>query len=291
MLGINEFNFKESFVKINTKPVFIFFIYLFISMNFSFADVNKSFAIVFIDAKTEKELGPFPFDRTFTAKALAKSREYGAKAIIVKYFLDQARPGIGDNEIAKEISKIPVILQAQFDDEEKNPNPIQERFNIISRVQGNTDKLLNGKSGWIPMPKLMKDSKGLGFVDVANSNTSSVPLVLKYQSKIVPSLWLSAIEQKEGKKAKIVLGKYAQIGKIFIPINNAGEANYKLPIKDTIDSLSFIDLINGKIDRKLIAGKIVILGVDLKTMPTFNTLLGEIGSHRLFYHSLLGLLP
>ena len=248
------------------------------------------FVAVFIDAKTEKILGPFPYDRSKTAQAISKLRENGAKAVVIKYFIDQPRPGTGDSELAMEIKKIPVLLQAQFDETEKMPNPLPEHFNISNKLQGNTNKLLSGTSGWIPLKKFIQNCAGLGFVDVANPNKPLVPLVVKYQSIIMPSLWLAILELLEDSKAKIVIGKNATIGKLVIPVNDIGEARYELPTKDIIDSISFIDLLEGKINRKRLLGKIVILGVDLNTIPTFETKIGRIGSHRLFYHSLMGLL-
>jgi hypothetical protein len=256
---------------------------------FSTAAQNP-FVAVFIDAKTEKSLGRFPYDRLKTAQAIAKLYEFGAKGVVVKYFIDQPRPGTGDDTLALEIKKLPVLFQAQFDESEKTPNPIPEHFNIAKQVAGNTNKLLSGTSGWIPLEKLIQSGAGIGFVDVANPNKLLVPLVVKYQSMIIPSLWLTILELVEGTKAKIIIGKDATIGKLVIPLNEAGEANYELPMKDTINSLSFIDLLEGKINRKRIYRKIIILGVDIKTIPTFETKIGKIRTHRLFYHSLVALL-
>lgn len=251
---------------------------------------ENPFIAVFIDAKTEKSLGLFPYDRLKTAQVIAKLREYGAKGVVIKYFIDQPRSGSGDDALALEIKKIPVLLQAQFDEFEKTPNPLPEHFNISDQVQGNRNNLLSGKSGWIPLGKLIQGCAGIGFVDIANPNKQLVPLVVKYQSMLVPSLWLAILELLEDKKAKIIIGKEATIGNLVIPLNEAGEASYELPAKDIINSLSFIDILEGKVDQKRLKGKIVILGVDVKTIPTFETKIGMIGTHRLFYHSLRGLL-
>ncbi|MBI2522308.1 MAG: CHASE2 domain-containing protein [Bdellovibrio sp.] len=248
------------------------------------------FVAVFIDAKTEKGLGPFPYDRAVTAQAISKLREAGAKGVVIKYYLDQALPGTGDDDLALEIKRFPVLLQARFEADEKAPNPLPARFNMAARVQGKSDKLLTGKSGWIPLAKLSQNCAGVGFVDVASEHESEVPLVVNYRSMLVPSLWLAALELLEGAKAKVVIGKQATIGKLRLSVNDAGESKYQLPASDKIDALSFVDLVGGRIERKKIAGKIVILGVDVEKIPTFETKIGKIGIHRLFYHTLVGLL-
>lgn len=73
---------------------------------------------------------------------------------------------------------------------------------------------------------------------------------------LVPSLWLASLELLKDSKAKIIVGKNATIGNLVIPLNDSGEASYDLPTKDTINSLSFIDLLEGKISQKRLAGKL-----------------------------------
>src|ERR1700741_1748893 len=82
------------------------------------------FAAVFVDDATEQALGPFPYDRGLYAQAIESLRQAGAKAVVIKYFLDQAKPGDGDDQLAAEMKKIPVLLQARLDNSESHPNPL-----------------------------------------------------------------------------------------------------------------------------------------------------------------------
>ena len=163
-----------------------FFLNIFILTSLNCQAATNPFIAVFIDAKTEKALGPFPYVRIQTARAIAKMREAGAKGTVIKYYLDQALPGTGDDELAAELKRFPVVLQARFDEDEKTPAPFPTRFDISNRVHGNTDKLLKGKSGWIPLEKLSKNCAGFGFVDVASESGMQVPLIVSYQSHLVP---------------------------------------------------------------------------------------------------------
>ena len=247
------------------------------------------FVAVFIDSKTENTLGPFPYDRAKTAQAIRKFREAGAKAVIIKYFLDLPKPGTGDDELAEEIKQLPALFQARFDASEAHPNPLPERFNYAARVQGDTKTLLTGKSGWLPLEKFSRNSVGIGFVDVFREGISRVPLVVRYGSVVVPSLWLAALEQALGKPAQIVLGKEVTIGAWSLPVTASGEADFELPAADQIDSLSLIDVLQGKVAPGRLAGKVVILGWDTEKTPLFDTKLGKLRLHRIFYHALVGL--
>lgn len=251
---------------------------------------SSPFVAVFIDEKTEKDMGPFPYERSQTAKAMRALRQAGAKAVVIKFFLDQSKPGPGDDELAAEIKKIPTLLQARMDPNEPNPNALSKRFSYSSQVKGDIRKLLSGESGWIPLEKFSKNAATVGFVDIAREeDIFSIPLVERFQNLVVPSLQLATLDFLFGKRSTITLGHNAKIGNKTLPINAAGEATYELPAKDQIDSISFVDLLKGNFDRKRIAEKIVVLGFDGASAPTMPTKFGPLRVHRLFYFSLLSL--
>jgi hypothetical protein len=257
--------------------------------HFAFAQVPppNPFIAVFVDDATEKELGPFPYDRSKYAKVISALREAKAKAVVLKYFLDQAKPGVGDDELSAEIKKLPVLLQARLDQTEHHPNPLPVSFGCGSRVRGDTSALLSGQSGWIPLEKFSQGCAGVGFVDIASKNdVLNIPMVLKYRGCVFPSLELAILELAFGHPAKIYLGDKIVLDGQNLRIDASGQIHAKLPAKDQIDSISFVDVIKGNFDKKRVAGKIVILGFDAKETPVLATSLGPLRVHRLFYHSL-----
>lgn len=271
------------------KNLYLFLSLLFSLPHFAFAQepLRSPFIAVFVDDVTEKELGPFPYDRSKYAEVISVLREAKAKAVVIKYFLDQAKPGIGDEELSAEIKKIPVLLQARLELGGPHPNPLPVSFGCGSQVKGDTHTLLSGQSGWIPLEKFSQDCAGVGFVDIATKNdVLNIPLVLKYKDTVLPSLELAALELAFGKTAKIFLGDKVTLGSHSLPVDPSSQIHTMLPAKDQIDSISFVDVIKGNFDKKRVAGKIVILGFDAKETPVLATPMGPIRIHRLFYHSL-----
>jgi hypothetical protein len=245
------------------------------------------FVAVFVDDQTEKELGPFPYDRSIYAKALAVLRQAQAKAVLIKYFMDRPKTEKGDDALAQEIKKIPVWLQARLDDSEPHPNPLPSTFEWGGKTRGDTRFLLLGKSGWIPLPEFEKGCAGVGFVDVASEkNIFEIPMVVKYQGRLFPSLWLGALELAFGAKAEMVLGDKMALGGHQLPLDDKGEILSTVPAGGPLKAISFVDVLKGNFDKSLIRGKIVILGFDAKETPTLPTPMGRLRIHRFFFYSL-----
>ena len=262
-------------------------LFLFGLMSALQAHAQNPFVAVFVDDATEKVLGPFPYDRSKYAEALKSLRQAGAKGVVVKFFLDQAKPGTGDDQLAAEIKLLPVLLQARLDPKEPKPNTFPPRFDRAGEIKGDAASLLSGESGWIPLEKFSRNGVGIGFVDIASpANILSIPMVLRYQKALVPSLELTAVEMALGKTSQIELNKQLTLAGHHLPLSAPGEISVQLPAKDEINYISFIDVLNGKVDPKKIAGKIVVLGFDAKETPTLPTTLGPLRIHRVFFYSL-----
>lgn len=250
-------------------------------------ETKDPFVAVFVDDKTEKALGPFPYDRSLYAKALKVLHQAGAKAVVLKFFLDQAKPGNGDDLLADEMRGIRVLLQARLDPKEHKPNPLPAGPDRSALVRGDTGYLLTGKTGWIPLEKFSRNAADLGFVDIASaSHVLNIPMVLLYQGLIQPSLELTAVETAFGQRARIQIGSSMTVADHSLPLNEKSEVAVQLPGKDNLDPISFLDVLQGKFDPKRIQGKIVILGFDAKETPTLPTTLGPLRIHRLFFYSL-----
>ncbi len=263
-------------------------LFMFVSHKvFAQESLRSPFVAVFVDDATEKELGAFPYDRSKYAQAISALRKAKAKAVVVKYFLDQAKPGMGDDELSAEIKKIPVLLQARLDSTEPHPNVLPVSFGCGSQVTGDTGALLSGQSGWIPLEKFSQGCAGVGFVDRASkADVLNISSVVKYKDGVFPSLELAALELALGQPAQITLGNKITLAGHSLPVDAAGKVQTQLPAKDQIDSISFLDVLKGTFDKERVAGKIVILGYDAQKTPTLETLQGPIRIHRLFYYSL-----
>jgi CHASE2 domain-containing sensor protein len=81
-------------------------------------DFNGEFAVVFIDPDTEARHGKIPLDRALIARALEVLAKANARAVVLKFFLDQPRSEDGDRRLSEAIARIPVVLQARIDEVE-----------------------------------------------------------------------------------------------------------------------------------------------------------------------------
>jgi CHASE2 domain-containing sensor protein len=124
---------------------------------------GSPFLIVLIDSRTEKSMGPFPYDRSVLADAVKQATRLHARAVVLKFFLDLPESKAGDLALADSMMHIPVILEACFNAEEKSPNPLPEKFYASGLpVEMHCS---SGNSGWLPIPVLAAQATDIGFVD------------------------------------------------------------------------------------------------------------------------------
>ena len=233
------------------------------------AQAESAFAPVFIDARTEARLGPFPYDRTVTANALVALEKLGAKGVVMKFFLDQPK-GAGDDALANAMTKLPVVLQARCDDTEAKPNLLDARFSTAV-----TSQMVFGatcKSGWIPLPMLQKPAADVCFID--QPAVDIVPLLERYQDRAVKSLYGCAL---------------AMAGKAMPAADRSGSLKVDLRKSPRYEVISLLDVLDGKVDLARIAGKVVVLGYEGKLAAMFDTPIGRLSAHRGFMANLLAL--
>ena len=233
------------------------------------AQTESAFAPVFIDARTEARLGPFPYDRAVAANALIALEKLGAKGVVMKFFLDQPK-GAGDDALANAMTKLPVVLQARCDDTEAKPNLLDARFSTAV-----TSQMVFGatcKAGWIPLPTLQKPATDVCFID--QPAVDVVPLLVRYQDRAVKSLYGCAL---------------GLAGMSMPTIDRGGSVKIDFRKFARYQVISLLDVLNGKVERAKIEGKVVVLGYDGKLAEMFDTPIGRLSAHHGFMAILLAL--
>lgn len=247
---------------------------------------ESPFALVLIDAKSEQELGAFPFDRAITARGVRQLKSVGAKAVVLKFFFDQPRTAAGDTSLVEAISVLPVALQARIDDTEAAPNKLPARFFVDGLNLGGSS-VISGKSGWLPLPSLADRAAAVGFVDVAS--TSRVPVLERYQGRFVKSLYLCALELAFDGQALIEPGKELTLAGRKIRLDAANSVRAAFPRVDALDYVPFHELLSKPEVVGKLKGKVVVLGYDGAKMHTLATPVGPRKAHRVFWHGLQSL--
>ena len=231
---------------------------------------ESAFVAVFIDARTEARLGVFPYDRAVSAKALLAFEKFGAKGVVMKFFFDQPK-GAGDDTLANAMTKLPVVLQARCDDTEAKPNPLDARFSMAV-----TSQMLFAvacKAGWIPLPKLQKPAADVCFID-RPAGVDVVPMLERYQDRAVKSLYGCAL---------------ALAGKSMPTADRSGLLKVDLRKSPRYEVISLLDVLDGKVDRARIQGKVAVFGYEGKLADMFDTPIGRLSAHHAFMANLLAL--
>ena len=264
---------------------------------------SRNVVIIDIDEASLKSLGQWPWSRNKIAQILENLTKANVRIIgfdIVFAELDQSSPHKVLNDLniqAKNIpnyddifnsivSKTPTVLGYQFELEDKDFIR-KEELNIPALIieknkNDGQDMLINAKGTILNHSSLQESGYTSGFfnnIPDDNGIVRSVPLVIRYDDQIYPSLALELIRVSSGIKKVFInysqLGvDNIQIGDFKIPTDRHGRlvVNYRGPTK-TFKYISALDIYNNTFDSKDIEGKVAIIGTsaaglnDLRAMP------------------------
>jgi hypothetical protein len=239
------------------------------------ADFAKDFAVILATEKTEARFGKLPLDRALLAKAVEHAARGGAKGVVIKFFLDRPKDKAADGRLAQSLSLVPVILQARLDDTELVPNILAERFTLGDGLA----TFIQGHSAWIPLPAFADKSHDICFVDFSGS---PVPLVETYKGRAVKSLLLCAVEFATGSKMTLASPGRIKVGSFNAPVDNLHQTVVKYPSESTFEFFELSALLDDKLPKDTLKGRIVIIGYDGPHIHTVPTPFGQLGAHRAF---------
>ncbi len=242
--------------------------------------------IVMVDHAAEKELGGFPLDRGQLAHAIEVIEHDGARAIVIKFFLDQPRTKEGDERLTATLKagKVPVVLQARIDETELKPNPLAPRF-IRTDLSLAPGAALAGTNGWLPLTSFADTATAVGFIDDLNP----APVLELYRGQTVPSLYLATLELMLGGKVEIEPNRSLRFKGPALPLDAKNRVHLPWPKEDNLAYVALLDLLRGTTPRGTLQDKVVILAYDGEQMQTFDTPIGKVKAHRLFYYELCSL--
>ena len=248
------------------------------------ADIfDDHFAIVFIDRATESKYGDVPLDREILAKAIVRMSEAGAKGVVIKFFLDQAKDDAGDRILAEAITRLPVILQARIESNEPSSNDLPDRFTLPIEAEAS----IRGNDGWIPLTLFSEGAYDVAFADF---DGFPAPLLETYRGKTVKSLLLSAIELALGAKAIIKPGHQVNIGQLKLKMNALNQVDVDLNSLPTLQYIPFHEVLDDASRTVQVKDKVVILAYDGPKIHSIKTKSGSVSAHKLYIHVLRALL-
>lgn len=274
---------------------------------------SKDVVIVDIDEKSLKELGQWPWSRNKFAKVLDNLAANGAGAIgldIVFAEPDNSSPAkvlkeIGydasnapdyDRVAANAVANSPTILGYIFALENDGMKPIgaPNVAAIVAEKNKPEVEFLASAHRAVMNTKIIQEAGySSGFFNTipdSDGIVRSIPMVLKYENRPFPSLSLEMIRAASGyKKIDVYYDENGVqgvvMGEMEIPTDRFGRLliNYRGPAK-TFKYISAYDVYAGKVDKKDIEGKFILVGtsaaglLDLRATP-FDSVYPGVEAH------------
>ena len=266
---------------------------------------SKNIVIIDLDNRSLKEVGQWPWSRDTVSDLLINLTNAGVGLVgfdivfaeedrtnptkIIKKYNIQTTQEIPDNDkyFASIVSQTPTILGYQFqlskDDfaEQRTPD-IPAIFIEKNLTDNNKDLVINAFGTILNLPIIQQNSYSSGFFNNVPDESGvvrSVPLIIKYNEQIYPSLALEIIRViSDIKKVFINYDQNGveniQLGDFMIPTDRYGRSivNFRGGAK-SFQYISAVDILNNNFDKKDIEGKIAIVGtsaaglLDLRATP------------------------
>ena len=283
------------FENLNNKIVDSFFIYR------GKVQPLSNVVIVDIDEKSLKELGQWPWSRDIVAKILQNLNKSDVGIIgldIVFAEKDNSSPslvlkklGIKNNTVpdydktlAMCLQNTPTISGYMFDFKENILRGVVPNISsiIVQKGYENVDYLPTAKGIISNIQILQESSFSSGFFNTVPDDDGivrSVPLLVKYQDTIYPSLSLEILRLIYQTNKIVIYYSEAgissiKLGELMIPTDRFGrlQVNYFGPSK-LFKYISAVDIFNNHFKKEDIEGKVVLLGtsagglLDLRATP------------------------
>lgn len=296
---ISENTFLENF---NNKIIDAFFLFR------GEIQPGDNIAIVDIDEKSLKELGQWPWSRDVVAKILqnltiaevgiigldivfAEVDNSSPKKVLKKLGMSDISAPDYDEKLADTLANSPTISGYMFDFQEKTLRGIVPNISAImieNKFEG-IEYLPQAKGIITNIKTLQKSSYSSGFFNTIPDDDGivrSVPMLVKYEGVIYPSLSLEMIRliysvnqvrinYEDTGISSIGLGDF------YIPTDRFGRVSLNYFGKSKLFKyISAVDVYSNKIKKEDIAGKIVLVGtsagglLDLRATPFESTYAG-----------------
>ena len=246
---------------------------------------SHPFALVMIDEASERRYG-FPVDRAVVGQAVEKLAAAGVRAVVLKFFYDQAGDSASDAALASALGKTRVLLQARIDDSEARPNKIPDRF-AVNVAAGPV--AISGKSAWVPLPLFANRAHNIGFVDIISADR--LPAYERLLDKNYLSLTVATMSVAlGGAQVAIHPGKLLRIGQKSVALDDKSQIVLSRAAYQDADStsyFSFADVVDGKVSLQSLRSKVVVVGYHGSKMHSVSTSAGAVKAHLAFWLGLL----
>ena len=247
---------------------------------------SKDVVLVEIDGRSIDKIGRWPWKRSVLAKLILKLKELGARTIALDMVFSEQSNEKDDKELAEAIKKAQnVVLGFFFRKDLKReeqeialtnlPDYSIENLEILEEIKDIPIK--NFPTAETNIPIISLSGVGKGFFSVFPDKDGilrRIQLTAGFDGYLMPSLSLAAVSHFLGEDISLVMDRFGivslNIGKRKIPVQNSGSMLINFYGKGhSINHVSAIDVLEGKVSTFSIHNKLVFVGVTEKAVGDF----------------------
>ncbi len=213
-------------------------------------------------------LGPWPLNRSVYAAAIARARDDGARAIVLKFFFDRPSMPEADAELAGAIASMPVFLQFAFaEDGEKAEGQSVWRSDFGPE---NLKVFFHGSPSLLPLPLFRENAAGIGFVNaLPDPHHDRVEIIgsTGVGVGIAPSLQFLSIAAG-GAKVSVREMRFAINGQSY-EIGDDGRVHCPYLDAGRPTEYSLSAFLDGQVPRSEVADHVVVIGNTRRDTPRY----------------------
>ncbi|MBC8179628.1 CHASE2 domain-containing protein, partial [candidate division KSB1 bacterium] len=257
---------------------------MFYDLNFAFTPkaASDSVVVVAFDSKSISTVGGWPWTRSKLAELIDKINAFNPRVIALDILLPKREGQEHNDNLASAISRVdncivPFRAVSISGNTENNslhvPQSIfKHRFLRLKNSNNLKDINFYQVTNFETSDTLFtKYSRYSGFINVSMSNTSQrireIVHVVRAKDEFYPSFALSGVTAYLGlKPEEFILDGQAKIwlGEKQLPISSYAATSFVnfRSQKNPVVTISALDVLNNDVDRKMLEGKLVFVGVD-----------------------------
>ncbi len=251
---------------------------------------DSSPVVVALDDESLARYGRWPWPRALMARLLARIAEHGPACVGIDIIFAEAEspvgrdriPGAayqlsaGDLALAKALAGGPFVLgfELTFTQEPfTNIAPILHPLNVVSKLDKDTPdprkKLWRATGAVSSLPEFSRSVVSSGFLNAAMEQDGilrRMPILIEHDGKIYPSLGLATVLRAAGISEAVLEPNWSgnlvlKAGNRRIPLDDHGQLLLRYRgWHGTAKPLSASALLEGRVPRNALAGRVVLLG-------------------------------
>ena len=236
---------------------------------------------VAVDEKSVNQLGRWPWDRTILAEGLARLEP--ARTVVLDMVFSEAGRPEADRQLGEALSGLGGTVCGFFlrrHATEVLPAEYRRRLraSTLERIP----------AGPLPFPELpFAEVTTAGLLDActlhgafstlvdADGLYRRYPVGFVHRGGVYPSLAVQALRLHLNRDFRVGRdgGLHGEIGGRRVAIDDRGAARLNFYPPGALSTLSFVDLLSGRVDREALAGKVAIVGIteaglsDIRSTP------------------------